>query len=263
MSAGNWQSLSDELDRWHEADATATFWWRDDDALEWTPQLEVLLGHAGTIPVALAVTPALASPELAERLRGRASVVVLQHGWRHVNHLPGGLDEYPADRPADDVSRELLEGRLLLAAQFNAQAIPVFVPPFHAFDDRFLPLLRPSGITGISKKGPRPGPFAADGVLQINAQISPIRWSDPPSFGDESIYLDAIVDHLCGRRTGRYDRAEPTGLLTHHLCLDARSYEFIARFVERVSQHPATTWLDAREMFGVQDARRHKRASSA
>ncbi len=100
--------------------------------------------------------------------------------------------------------------------------------------------------------------------MQINAHVSPIRWSDPPSFEDDGVYLDSIVDHLCGRRTGRYDRDEPTGLLTHHLFQNARSYEFIARLVESVSRHDATAWLDARTMFAVQENPTHgKPASSA
>ncbi len=54
---GDWLQLTDELDRRQDAGSTATFWWRDDDAVEWTPQLDVPLRHAGTIPLALAVTP--------------------------------------------------------------------------------------------------------------------------------------------------------------------------------------------------------------
>jgi hypothetical protein len=43
QSAGDpWATLQRELDRWAESGKTATFWWRDDDAVEETPQLQTL-----------------------------------------------------------------------------------------------------------------------------------------------------------------------------------------------------------------------------
>jgi hypothetical protein len=252
MSA--WTGLVDELDRWRDAGATATFWWRDDDAVDATPRLDVLLRHAGATPLAVAVIPGLATRDLAARLAGHAPVVVLQHGWRHDNHAPGGNNEYPASRSMDEVSRELADGRRVLTNLFGPQAIPVFAPPWHGFDACFLPLLRRNGLMGISRRGPRPGLFAAEGIVQANAHVSLIKWGGPPSFGDEALYLDQIIDHLHGRRLGRYDATEATGLLTHHLVQDDASYAFIARLVEVVSEHPACVWRDATEMFSLQPA---------
>jgi len=246
-----WPGLTGELDSWREAGATATFWWRDDDAVDSTPQLDALLRHAGAVPLALAVIPCLATRDLAEKVRLYDSVVVLQHGWRHANHEPGGNNEYPAVRPEDVVSRELAEGRSILTALFGPKALPVFAPPWHGFDESFLPLLRRNGLRAITRKGARPAVFANEALLQVNAHMSPIRWSVPPSFGDEDLYLDQVIDHLRGRRVGAYDRAEPTGLLTHHLVQNERSYEFISRFVELISTHPAAAWLDAREIFAA------------
>jgi hypothetical protein len=244
-----WAELSEELDRWHDAGATASFWWRDDDAADDTTQLDVLLKHAGAIPLALAVIPGLATRTLAERLAKHASAVVLQHGWRHKNHASGGNNEYPASRSMEEVSHELADGRRVLTALFGPQAIPVFVPPYHGFDDCFLPLLRRNGLAGISRKGPRPGLFAAEGILQVNAHMSPIKWGAPPSFADDDLYLSQIIDHLRGRRLGRYDATEATGLLTHHLAQNDRSYAFISRFVAVVSGHPACVWMNATTLF--------------
>jgi hypothetical protein len=244
-----WARLAQELDRWGDSGASANFWWRDDDAMEPTPQLEALFRCAGATPLALAVIPGLATADLADRLRDQASAAVLQHGWRHANHAPGGYDEYPASRPEEDVSRELADGRERLADLFGAQALPVFAPPWHGFDACFLPILRQKGLTAISRKGPRASALAAEGLFQANAHISLIEWTDPPSFGEDDLYLDQVVDHLRNRRLGSYDRSEPTGLLTHHLVQDARSYTFIARLVELVSRHPAAAWLHGREVF--------------
>jgi hypothetical protein len=118
MSA--WRTLIDELDRWTETGATADFWWRDDDAIAHTPQLDLLLKHAGSIPLALAVIPGLATSDLADRLRDVSSAVVLQHGWRHANHATTGRNEYPSSRTERDVSQELAEGRRADAGQRKA-----------------------------------------------------------------------------------------------------------------------------------------------
>jgi hypothetical protein len=245
----SWPELSQELDRWHAAGATATFWWRDDDAADDTPQLDVLLRHAGEIPLALAVVPDLASKELAAKLANRASIVVLQHGWRHHNHSPGGKSEYPATRPMADVSRELVEGRRVMTALFGRQAIPVFSPPWHGFDACFLPLLRQAGLTALSQKGPRPALFAAQGVLQANAHVAPIKWSIPRSFAEDEIYLEQVIDHLRGRRLQAYDASEATGLLTHHLEQNDRSYDFISRLIDVISHCPAGKWINGRDVF--------------
>jgi hypothetical protein len=249
-----WSRLTEELDHWRSLDAPATFWWRDDDAVEPTPRLDLLLRHAESVPLSMAVIPALATRALAECLRDHPLVAVLQHGWRHANHATGGNSEYPACRPVEEVSREFAEGLALLVNLFGRQAVPVFAPPWHGFDECFLPMLRQNGFVAISRKGPRAARFAAEGVLQANAHLAPIKWSDPPSFEDDDLYLDQIIEHLRGRRLGRYDATEATGLLTHHLVQNDKSYEFIARFVAIVSEHPAAVWRDAKSIFALDAA---------
>lgn len=245
----DWRELEAELQLWRGG-PPASFWWRDDDAVEPTPELERLLRAAEGIPLALAVIPGLATPALAERLRGMETVSVLQHGWRHESLLAEAVNEYPANRCAEDVSRELADGRRRLQSLFGAQALPVFSPPWHGFDDAYLPLLVASGVRAISRKGPRAARFAAPGLLQVNAHVAPILWStSPPSFRDDDTYLEQLLEHLRGRRLGRHDAGEPTGLLTHHLAQDARSYGFIERLAGLVRDHPAAAWLDPRTVF--------------
>jgi len=156
LRTNGWDRLARELDLWGAARAVASFWWRDDDAVQPTPQLDELLGRAGRVPLALSVIPAKATEALAGRLRGEATVCVLQHGWRHESHVERRVDEYPAHRPAAEVAAELSAGRRRLGSLFGEQSIPVFVPPAHAFHTGFLPLLRRSGLAAISRKGARP-----------------------------------------------------------------------------------------------------------
>lgn len=245
-----WEQLDDELERWHAAGSRATFWWRDDDAVDATPQLDRLLRSAESIPIALAVIPAKARATLAERIAGCAMIAVLQHGWSHTSHH-GDHDEFPANRPFDDVSRELAQGRSTLAQLFGRQSLPIFVPPWHAFDPLFLPLLGANELVGLSRKGPRPARSTGEGVVLANAHVSPIVWSTPAGFANDDTYLAQIVDHLEGRRTGRYDRSEPTGLLTHHLDQTAESFHFIDRFAGVVCHHPGAMWCSAEQIFGA------------
>src|SRR5947199_5492040 len=99
-TTAEWGDLVDELDRWALTDRVAALWWRDDDAITATPQLSALQRLAGDVPLALAVIPALARPELAAAVRDAANTVVLQHGWQHANQAAEGKkSEYPQGRP--------------------------------------------------------------------------------------------------------------------------------------------------------------------
>lgn len=80
---GEWQALIDELDAWTAAGLTATFWWRDDDGVAPTKQLDRLLATAQPLPIALAIISGWTTKALAEQLDGCQRITVLQHGWHH------------------------------------------------------------------------------------------------------------------------------------------------------------------------------------
>jgi len=249
MESGNWFDLVDEFDLWAGLGETATLWWRDDDAVRPSPRLDQLLAFTKRVPIALAVIPAAAEASLADRLAGSLNVTVLQHGWSHANHAgPSGYSEYPPDRTEREVKTEIVAGRSRLSALFGAQALPVFVPPFHGFDNRFLPALAGNQIVGLSRLGPRSAarPFA--GIAEANVHVSLFDWGIR-RFGGDADALASIVAHLSGRRQNAVDGAEPTGILTHHLVQDAASYEFLERLILLVCAHPAARWLDGYEVF--------------
>jgi hypothetical protein len=240
--------LTCELDAWAESGAVATFWWRDDDAVAVTAQLDTLLSFADAVPITLAVIPGALSATLAPRLRPLANVTVFQHGWLHANHAIGGLSEYPGPRAVEEVERELDEGAQVLASAFGDQFLPVFAPPWHGFDECFLPSLAAVGLRGISRKGMRAAERLG-GLYQANAHVAPIRWTTPPTFDDEPGSIAAIVAHLRERRLGSCDSSEPTGILTHHLVQPPRSFEFLELLARRILDHPAARWVGAREIF--------------
>jgi hypothetical protein len=230
--------LIDELDAWNAAGLTATFWWRDDDAVEPTEQLDHLFAVAQSVPIALAVVSGVATPKLAERLKGHRGTTVLQHGWQHTNHggSPDDPTEYPGSRAAADVLREFQDGRERMSSLFGDLFWPVFAPPYHGFDDKFLPLLAQSGLWSISRRGPRTGAAKTAKIFEGNVHTGVLRWP-------------RLVEHLRGRRLGTYDADEPTGLLTHHLVETSASYDLIKRIVDVIGAHKAAKWLSASEIF--------------
>ena len=251
-----WPDLMAEFDRWEEAGKVATLWWRDDDAVAPTARLGRLLSIASGVPVSLAVIPADAQWELAQwlaqhlRSAPKASVAVLQHGWRHLNHSGvGKKSEFPAERPRPEVAFELAAGRARLSDLFGTRALPVLVPPWNRFDDSLLGLLGRCGLTGISRAGPRSSSPRAPGVIEANIHVDLVAWKGSRGFVGEDAALGGLVEHLRARRLHAVWADEPTGILTHHLLQDEATDAFLDRLVAVSLAHPAVLWLDAGKIF--------------
>jgi len=246
-----WPDLVDELDRWEETGRVARLWWRDDDAAAPSPALDRLLAVAGGAPVAVAVIPADARDELAVALRWFPLATVLHHGWCHANHTSAGKkSEYPAERHPVDVADEFDEGCKRLRALFGSRALPVFVPPWNRFSERFVPLLREAGFVAISQMAPRktppPGSLADRGIAAIDAHLDIVAWHEDRSFLGEAVALGRLVAVLRASRNAGNGGA--IGILTHHLVMDDASEDFLAHLGELVEAHPAARWADMREL---------------
>jgi hypothetical protein len=195
----------------------------------------------------------LAGSGLAARLASatRPAVAVLQHGWQHTDHRNGRgkKSEFPPERPAAEVAADLAAGRARLAELFGASARAVLVPPWNRFDNRFLPLLAACGIGAISQAGPRRLPWPIPGVFAANVHVDLVDWAGGRGFVGEAAALAVLVGHLRGRRLGRFDGAEPTGIMTHHAVQDGAAETFLERLMAATCRHPATRWLPASEVF--------------
>src|SRR5262245_46700731 len=126
----NWKEFEEAV-----AGRQPVFWLRDDDATAPTPALERLLElcAATKVPLALAVIPMKAQPELFPRLK--RAVTVMQHGGDHVNRAAPDAKktEFPAHEPAQAALQRLAQGRERLQALAGARALPVLAPPWNRF----------------------------------------------------------------------------------------------------------------------------------
>jgi hypothetical protein len=253
MTMTAWHDLDRELDLWAEAGQTATFWWRDDDAVESTPALERMIGIAERfdVPLLLAVIPEPSTETLGRRVEACPLVFAAQHGLRHRNNAAPGqrASEFPHGRSFSENLVEMTEGLRLMAG--FPHFVPVFVPPWNRIDARLFPGLASLGHRGVSTFGARAMAKPLPGFTQANCDADIIAWKTTRGFTGEGRVLDDVIEHLKARRLGAADAAEPTGLLTHHLVHDAVSWSFLETFFARLAALPSVAWLGPAAIFGL------------
>lgn len=247
-----WLALRDELQRWRDAGLVADFWWRDDDATHPTAALQQLLAlsEAASVPLALAVIPDDAQPQLLAA--GAARVTVLQHGVSHRNLSQSGQkkSEFPAEEPPLAALQRLQQGRQTLQTLYGPVAMPVLVPPWNRIASAaLLPLLAGGGYRGLSRFGARRMGEAATDLVQVNTHVDVIDWRGSRGFVGLQTALGQALRHLQARRLGEVDRQEPTGWLTHHAVHDPATWAFLAELFERTRADGLVVWRRAEELF--------------
>ncbi|MET4699829.1 hypothetical protein ABIE65_002866 [Constrictibacter sp. MBR-5] len=250
----DWDALDAELDRWTAAGRTATFWWRDDDAVDDTPALGRLAEAADAAPIGLAVIPAGATEALAARLAAQPGWTCLQHGFRHANHAPPGEKkaEFGAHRAVADMLGDLAHGRRLLEPLFGRRFLPMLVPPWNRIAAELAAALSRAGYRGLSAFGDKALP--APGLIRLDCHCDPVDWHGTRGFIGVQAALAPLLHHLRARRSGDApDRA--TGLLTHHLAMDDATWRFCAMLRQRTALHTAARWVAPAAAIAAADAR--------
>lgn len=248
----SWQDLDAELDRWRDAGRVAEFWWRDDDAAKpSTPLARLLkLAEESGVPLALAVVPLEAVPELFAGLQGNLRASVLMHGTDHRNRAGPGekKTEFATTESDRDAVARLRIARERLAGLAGKALLPVLAPPWNRFKLALAKHLPEAGLHGLSGYGPRSKPEAAPGVRQANTHVDLIDWRGTRAFVGEDAALRIAMKHLGARRKGEVDASEPTGWLTHHALHDRETWLFLQRLFERSVKRGAR-WIDPVELF--------------
>ncbi|MCA0919171.1 polysaccharide deacetylase family protein [Pseudooceanicola nanhaiensis] len=236
-----WSAVREELALWRADGRVLPVWWRDDDAVAATPELDRLAQEARAygLRVDLAVIPGRLEPSLAPALaEGPFSALV--HGLRHENHAPADHKkaEFGDTRPLSDRLIEAHQGLATLRARIGAPLLPVFVPPWNRIGADMAPGLAQIGYRGLSTFRPRAAVEAAPGLVQLNTHLDPIDWRGTRSAVAPEAFAAETLRLLEDRRRGRTDAGEPLGLLTHHLVHDAAIWSLVRAFWEVLLEGP-------------------------
>ncbi len=241
-----WLPLELALERWTQRGRPATFWLRDDDAVEPTGALDRLLDLTSrfAIPLTLAVIPERTGAALARCLDRRPKALVAQHGWSHENHAPADekKQELGPHRPVEVILAELRLGVRHLSRLHGERFVPLLVPPWNRIDPALVPHLRGIGLSAISVFGPvKSGP-----IRSINTHVDMIDWKCTRGGRDPAILVQEIVARL-----QQISTVEATvGILSHHLDHDEPAWMFLKELLERTTRHPACHWAAASEFPG-------------
>ncbi|SDQ89856.1 polysaccharide deacetylase family protein [Pseudovibrio sp. Tun.PSC04-5.I4] len=236
--------LNDHLNWFNERQQTISFWWRDDDAIEPSPELEELLGFSAefSVPLSLAVIPKFATAALAQRLENMSLINILQHGWQHKNYQSKALGEKASEfgrrRAIQEIEKELANGQAILQELFGNQFIPLFVPPWNRIAPETIPLLRELGPYGLSTFTW----ISSFHLPQVQSHLDIIKWKKNKRFIGWDAAARRLDLQLCRRRT---NPCEPIGLLTHHLDHGEGCSEFLEVFFSLTTTHPAAQWLSS------------------
>lgn len=230
--------LTQELDRWAAAGRVAQVWLRDDDAVEPGAPLDRLLHLTGgfSVPVTLAVIPALTGESLAVRLEREPATSVAVHGWLHRNHAGEGekKQELGGHRPAAIIMDELKRGFGLLERLHGKRFVPLLVPPWNRIDPALVPRLAECGFRALSVYGPE-----KPSVLPIvNTHVDVVDWHGTRGGRDPA----ALVKDAVARLRHMFDHGGSLGLLTHHLVHDQVVWDFLQMFFAATAGHPACRW---------------------
>ena len=256
---GAWARLGQEPDDWDRAGTVATLWWRDDDAVAVTEELDRLLElqAQSALPLCLAVIPEPAEAALAARLEGTRQVHAAVHGYRHMNHAPNGEKkaEFGADRPIAAMKSEIAAAWEQVHALFGDRAVAAFVPPWNRMTDDLCPHLPQLGLRALSRKaprnpvGPQLGRAAAPRLTVTDVHLDIVDWRGTRGFIGDSEALTQLSDCLRTRRLRR--ESSPTGLLTHHAVMDEAAWGFLARLFAATAENRCVCWLSAPEVFNL------------
>ncbi|MDM9646584.1 polysaccharide deacetylase family protein [Rhizobium sp. S163] len=243
MAHDIWAPLRVELERWQAAGKTASFWLRDDDAIEPTPALEQLLKltSGADVPLTLAVIPASTGEPLTARLAEERHVLVALHGWSHTNHA--GPDEKKqelgAHRAPDIVLGELRDGYAILQRLFGSQFISILVPPWNRINSALIGELPAFGLEVLSVYG---AAKAGSPIRLLNTHVDIMNWHGIRGGRPHDELVADVVKELRARFD---DDAEPIGILTHHLVHDQTAWAFLSDLMAETSAHPAVDWKSA------------------
>lgn len=285
MSPADFPLARRQLDASDAAGVELAFWWRDDDARGATPELARLLAQRREtgVPLALAVIPDGARPDLLDGMTPDDDIRLFLHGWNHANHAPAGEKraEFGDHRPAAAMLEEVRQGHGRLAALFDGRFLPVFVPPWNRIGPDIAARLGDAGLPGLSifarpasrhrvhthldlmdwRAGRAQDAATLDRLLaaQIAARLTGEEGISKSNLSATRMRPDTPTEAPARTLAGGTDPVsglplgtQPIGLLTHHLQHDAAAWERLAALLTLLAPRRGVVWPKLPDLFGLQ-----------
>ncbi len=249
-TAAEYRRFEAALQATRDAGLTLSFWWRDDDAVAVTPELEQLLAlrRAANVPLALAVIPRFAEPGLIDRLRNAGNVGILQHGWAHEKHSDPGekASEFGEGRPLEESLADLIAGRERLQPMAGELFLPVLTPPWNRIGYAARAARIQAGLPGLSVFG-LSGSDDHDSHV-CNTHFDVIAWKTTRGFIGLKKAYHLLANEIEQRLT---HPSEPIGILTHHLVHDPETNAFLATLLGKLNDQPHVRWPALTDLFDI------------
>ena len=244
-SASGMKEVINALDSRAAGVAPVKFWLRDDDAVLPGALLDRLLNLTETysIPLTMAVIPAMTGEALAQRLADASHVSVAVHGWSHTNYA--NQDEKKQElgdhRSSSEVLDELRQGFTRLEQLYPEQFVPLLVPPWNRISNELVTRLSASGYKWLSTFGDNPASMRDTGLVQINTQVDIIDWKGSRGGRSAALLSSEIASQI------QRDQSS-IGILTHHLVHDEAAWRFLEQLFKATSEHAGVRWLPVAEL---------------
>jgi hypothetical protein len=239
--------VHDEFARWHDAGLTAHLWLRDDDATRPSPRLDRLIALTAEfgIPVALAIIPAQALPDLAERLSRETHIHPVVHGWSHANHAPSWQkkQELGLHRPRAAVLNDLAAGFTRLSELHGERLVPMLVPPWNRIDPDLLDDLPALGYRALSAFGDKF--HSRPSLAVVNTHVDIIDSHANNACRDHAWLAASLAKELAAARASG---GRPVGILSHHSVSDEEAFRFL-RDLFTAATPARVSWRAASELF--------------
>ncbi|CUK13048.1 putative glycosyl transferase [Ruegeria denitrificans] len=250
----DWSPLEAELNIWRAQGLSLPLWWRDDDAVSKTTQLEKLseLSRSLDLPVHLAIIPRDADAGLVDYVAQQPTLIPVVHGWAHQNLAPPDekKSEFRLHRPLADITADAQSGLNRLRTLFGDRLCPMFVPPWNRIAPEVVRELPDLGYCIVSTATPRKKREPAPGLEQINTHLDPIDWRGSRRLVAADKLISQTTDLLRDRREARADITEPFGVLTHHLVHDQDIWTFTQELLSRLLDGPGIAWAESKKPTG-------------
>lgn len=247
----DWGPLRQEFSDWRAANLELPFWWRDDDAIEPSQELDqlIILAEKTNVPVHLAVIPRDATKALASKITESDMLIPVVHGWAHQNHAAADLKkaEFGATRAPRDCAKDMQNALRDMKELFGGRLAAMFVPPWNRIDPALMIPLAEAGYDAVSTFLPRREATPVSGLTQINTHLDPIFWRGTRGLVSPETLVAKTAAFLKDRRRKITDNTEPFGYLTHHLVHDDDIWEFSRQFLNEMCDGPTRVYRHDRK----------------